>query len=95
MRALAGWLDRLPERMREVIRRRYGLDGREPEKLKAIGARLGVTESRVQQMQVRALGALRAMAAAEGLEIESELHVSNDVTRTKCNAGLNQKISDS
>jgi RNA polymerase nonessential primary-like sigma factor len=31
-RRLAGWLDRLPERMREVISRRYGLDGREPEK---------------------------------------------------------------
>ena len=94
-RRLVGWLDRLPERMREVICSRYGLDGRKPEKLKAIGARLGVTESRVQQMQVKALRALREMAAAEGLEIESELHVSNDVPRTKCNAGVNKKISDS
>ena len=65
---LIGWLDRLPERMREVISRRYGLDGHEPEKLKAIGARLGVTESRVQQMQVKALRALREMAGEDGVE---------------------------
>ena len=68
-RRLVGWLDRLPERMREVIARRYGLDGREPEKLKAIGARLGVTESRVQQMQVRALEVLREMAVEDGVEV--------------------------
>ena len=70
-RRLVGWLARLPERMREVISRRYGLDGREPEKLKAIGARLGVTESRVQQMQVEALMTLREVAVDDGVEVEA------------------------
>jgi RNA polymerase nonessential primary-like sigma factor len=73
-RRLAGWLDRLPERMREVISRRYGLDGREPEKLKAIGGRLGVTESRVQQMQVEALRALQEMAGKDGVAVEAVVY---------------------
>jgi RNA polymerase sigma factor for flagellar operon FliA len=52
---IAGLLDRLPAREREVIRASYWDD----EPLHSIGARLGVTESRASQIRIRALKRLR------------------------------------
>lgn len=50
----------LPEREAEVIRRYYGLDGREPMTLSGIGESLGVSRERVAVLRDRALRRLRA-----------------------------------
>ena len=49
-------LAKLPEREREVVKLRYGLDGdAEPLSLEAIGKRLGLTRERVRQIEAEAL----------------------------------------
>jgi len=61
--ALRTAVARLPDRERDVIRLRYGLDG-EPMSLAEVGARLGVTRERVRQIEEKAL---------EQLSLEREL----------------------
>jgi RNA polymerase sigma factor (sigma-70 family) len=55
---LRALLSRLTDREREVVRARFGFDG-EPERLVAIGERLGVSAERVRQIEERALAKLR------------------------------------
>jgi RNA polymerase primary sigma factor len=57
MRAVGG----LPEREREVVTLRYGIDGNEPRTLEEIGRRLGLTRERVRQIE---LDSLRRLAVA-------------------------------
>lgn len=60
---LRGLLAGLSERERNVLRSRYGL-GEEPQSLRAIGGRMGLSTERVRQLESRALGKLRAAGAA-------------------------------
>jgi RNA polymerase primary sigma factor len=53
-RALWSAVARLPEREREVIRLRYGLGG-DPVSTTKVGAMLGITRQRVQQLEAKAL----------------------------------------
>jgi RNA polymerase sigma factor (sigma-70 family) len=55
---LRALLSRLTDREREVVRARFGFDG-EPERLVAIGERLGVSAERARQIEERALAKLR------------------------------------
>jgi RNA polymerase primary sigma factor len=49
-------ISELPEREREIVQLRYGLNGGgEPQSLDVIGKRLGVTRERVRQLEVEAL----------------------------------------
>lgn len=57
--AVAASLGGLTKRERNVLRRRFGLDGEEPETLATIGARMGVKQERVRQIEARALRKLR------------------------------------
>jgi RNA polymerase sigma factor (sigma-70 family) len=57
--ALEELVARLPDRLCQVIRSRYELDGREKETLGAIGAQLGVCKERIRQMEEEALAWLR------------------------------------
>ena len=62
-------LARLPERERDVLRLRYGLDGDvEPASLEAIGQRLGLTRERVRQIESRALQRLASEREIEALD---------------------------
>ena len=61
--ALRTAVARLPDREREIIRLRYGLEG-EPLSLAKVGARLGITRERVRQIEAEAL---------ERLSLEREL----------------------
>jgi RNA polymerase primary sigma factor len=54
-------LQSLPERHRDVIVLRYGLDESDPRTLGEIGRRLGITRERVRQIEVEALGRLATL----------------------------------
>ena len=49
----------LPPRERGILRRRFGLDGGEPETLGEIAVDLGITAERVRQLQNAALGRIK------------------------------------
>lgn len=66
------WLDNLPQQYREVVIRRFGLLGRDPETLEEVGDNIGITRERVRQVQIDALKKLKEMIKDEGLE-EDEL----------------------
>jgi RNA polymerase primary sigma factor len=69
--ALHDALNDLPDREREVLKRRYGLNGdRDPESLEEIGRGLGITRERVRQIEAEALERLsvrREIAALQGV----------------------------
>jgi RNA polymerase primary sigma factor len=58
-RRLMESVERLPERQRRVLVRRYGLDGEEPATLADLSEELGVSRERVRQLQREAEGVLR------------------------------------
>ena len=52
-------VDTLPEREREVVKLRYGMNGdRDPQSLEEIGRVLGITRERVRQIEAQALARL-------------------------------------
>ena len=65
---LAGVLRDLPDTERSVLGLRFGLEGEEPRTLESIGRQLGLTRERVRQIEAAALGRLRRLMAARGLE---------------------------
>ena len=68
---LAEAIERLNPRMRHVVLRRFGLDGRQPQTLEEVGNDLGITRERVRQLETRALRELRTGAPGLQLYIES------------------------
>jgi RNA polymerase sigma factor (sigma-70 family) len=54
----------LPERMRLVIRERYGMRGGEPKTLGDVAKQLGLSKERVRQLQVKAERILRSKLRA-------------------------------
>jgi RNA polymerase nonessential primary-like sigma factor len=65
--ALEAWLDRLSEKQRAVVERRFGLHGYEKCTLEQVGAEIGVTRERVRQIQMDALARLRSIMESQGL----------------------------
>jgi RNA polymerase primary sigma factor len=63
-------VETLPERERDVVKLRYGMNGdRDPKSLEEIGRELGITRERVRQIESQALGRLaerREVAALGG-----------------------------
>ncbi len=68
---MAGWLDGLESKQREVVVRRFGLQGHERSTLEEVGRELGVTRERVRQIQMEALRRLRRAMENCGYSAES------------------------
>ncbi len=68
---IQAWLNELNDKQREVVERRFGLNGREISTLEQVGADIGVTRERVRQIQVEALRRLRTLLEKRGYSIES------------------------
>jgi RNA polymerase primary sigma factor len=64
--ALHAAIDRLPDREREVVRLRYGINGDEPTPLREAGRRLGMSPEGVRRLETQALRHL-----AEEREVEA------------------------
>jgi len=65
---LASVLDDLAVNERQVLRRRFGLEGGEPQTLEAIGKDLGLTRERIRQIEGAGLRKLRALLRARGVD---------------------------
>ncbi len=65
---LVSVLDDLAANERQVLRRRFGLEGEAPETLEAIGTMLGLTRERVRQIEAAALRKLRALLRTRGVD---------------------------
>jgi RNA polymerase nonessential primary-like sigma factor len=72
-RYVGEWLAELTPRQRQVIERRYGLNGYEVATLDELAGEMGVTRERVRQIQGEAIEKLRGRIARRGLEKEDFL----------------------
>jgi RNA polymerase nonessential primary-like sigma factor len=70
-RSISGWLHELSEKQREVLSRRFGLNGYDSDTLENVGREIGLTRERVRQIQIEALKRLKLIMGREG--------VANDV----------------
>jgi RNA polymerase primary sigma factor len=60
-------LSALPQRGRQVIELRFGLDGGQPQTLEEVGRAFGVTRERIRQIETTALKTLASLPDAQGL----------------------------
>jgi RNA polymerase nonessential primary-like sigma factor len=68
---LTQWVSQLDARHRQVIERRYGLNGDEPSTLEDIAADLKLTRERVRQIQLEALQKLRRIIRRNAVSREN------------------------
>jgi RNA polymerase nonessential primary-like sigma factor len=70
---LEHWMERLTEKQRAVVERRFGLHGHERATLEEVGEQIGVTRERVRQIQMDALARLRSIMESHGLSQDTLL----------------------
>ena len=68
---LERWLDKLNPNQREVVMRRFGLQGYDNSTLEQVARELGVTRERVRQIQIDALRRLRVILEQQGFDAET------------------------
>lgn len=66
--SLASCLAELNDKQREVLSRRFGLDGYDRQTLEEVGEAVGLTRERVRQIQMTALKALREIMEKRGFD---------------------------
>src|SRR5690242_3531455 len=62
-------VEQLPERHRQVVRMRYGIDGSEPQRLSETGRALGISAERVRQIENDALRRLAEVRELQGVRV--------------------------
>lgn len=67
MDKINGWLKMLDIKESAIIRRRFGLDAKEPQTLEHIGKAMGVSRERIRQLEHKALSKLRKIAGAHDI----------------------------
>ena len=65
------WLGELNSNQREVVMRRFGLQGYDNSTLEQVARELGVTRERVRQIQINALKRLRVILEKQGFSMEN------------------------
>ncbi len=65
------WLSELSQKQRDVVVRRFGLQGHESCTLEEVGQAIGLTRERVRQIQVEALKRLRSIMERNGLSVDT------------------------
>ena len=65
------WLEKLTDKQREVVERRFGIHGHDISTLEEVGNSIGVTRERVRQIQIEALRKLREILESEGFSGEA------------------------
>ena len=65
------WIAQLSDKQREVVERRFGLDGYKISTLEEVGNEIGVTRERVRQIQMDALKRLREILENEGFSSDA------------------------
>jgi RNA polymerase primary sigma factor len=60
-------VEQLPDRQREVVRMRYGIDGSDPQRLSDTGRALGISAERVRQIENDALRRLAEVREIQGV----------------------------
>lgn len=68
---LGDWLRELPGKQREVVSRRYGLQGYAQQTLDKVSNEIGIPRERVRQIQFAALRALRQSMERDGFSAEA------------------------
>jgi len=68
---LDDWLNKLNDKQREVVERRFGLHGYENATLEQVANELGVTRERVRQIQMDALKRLRGILEKDGFSVDA------------------------
>ena len=63
---ISEWLMQLSDKQREVVERRFGLNGHDISTLEEVGNQIGVTRERVRQIQIDALKRLRKIMESQG-----------------------------
>ncbi len=64
---MSAWLRELAPRQRDVLLRRYGLEGHDTDTLERVGREVGLTRERTRQVQLEALGNLKRIVTRDGL----------------------------
>ena len=64
---ISSWMHELSEKQREVLSRRFGLNGYDSDTLENVGREIGLTRERVRQIQIEALKRLKVIMGREGV----------------------------
>lgn len=67
-RRLEDWIDALAPRPREILCRRFGLRGHEPQTLEEVGREISLARERVRQIQIQAMADLRKLMLGAGID---------------------------
>ena len=67
---MSEWLLELTPRQRDVLLRRFGLEGHESDTLERVGRDVGLTRERTRQVQLEALRKLKRIVARDGLAVD-------------------------
>lgn len=67
------WLEKMPEKQRLVITRRFGFNNEDPATLEELAAEMHLTRERVRQIQQEALAKLKRLLGRTGMEKNSLL----------------------